>query len=222
MLVKEKKKHHEELIKELENVILEDKYIKLNESPYLIDYLYGYSDIDEEVNKFLDKMDLNEEWIVFYRCILKLKFLNGAYDKYKNLGKNIFLMRNKNDFEKWKKIIDVDENNEIDQKVNLVLKKLLDYIKEKKENKEIKEIDELFLCLETKNEFIKLLGKYLEKKEKKDELYEKYLYEIDTMLGKAFKLKKIIFNKTCFIYDILDINRAKMSSIQKKYEEGKK
>lgn len=223
MLVKDRKKHHDELIRELEDVMLEEKYIEKDKSPYLIDYLYGYSDIDKEVNEFLDEMNLNEKWVVFYRCLLKLEFINGKYDKYRNIGKNIFLMRNTDDFEIWKKAIKCSENGyikaEVDKKINSILDQTLEYVKNKgKEN--LTKTDELFLCLETKDEFIKLLETIVLKKEKEE--YEKCVYKMDKVLKEAHESKKILFTKTDFFTYILKINRRKISKIQGKYREVEK
>lgn len=226
MLVKDRKRHHEELIRELEDVILEEKYIEKDKSPYLIDYLYGYSDIDKEVNEFLDEMKLNEKWVVFYRCLLNLEFINGKYDKYRNIGENIFLIRNENDFEKWKKAIKCSENGdikaEVGKKINLILDKTLEHVKNK-DKKNLTKIDELFLCLETKDEFIKLLEIIVLKKEKEeDEYYEKCIYETGKLLREAHKSKKILFTKTDFFTNILGINKSKISKIQDKYGEVEK
>ena len=105
MLKIEKEKHHKELIIELEEVELRNEDIKEGESKYIIDYLYGISDIDKKINDFLLEFGLDNEWVVFYRCILRQKFLNKRYDKFRYIGKNIFLIRNNEDFEKWEKIV---------------------------------------------------------------------------------------------------------------------
>ena len=104
MIKKEREKHHKELIIELEDIELNEKNLLEGESKYLVDYLYGISDIDKDVNNYLLELNLEDEWVVFYRCILRAKYLKGNYDKYKYIDRNIFLIRNGQDFQNWKKI----------------------------------------------------------------------------------------------------------------------
>lgn len=210
MIQKEKEKHHKELIVELEEVELKEEIIKENESKYIVDYLYGISDIDKKINDYLLEVSLEDEWIVFYRCILRQKFLNKEYDKFKYIGRNIFLMRNEEDFEKWKKIVlaekKVDEN--IDEKIDEIIEKILESISREK----ITETEEVEI------EFKRLLKNYLIFiHDKKSEKYELAIYNLDKFLKEEYKNKKIFFNKTNFFTNILKIDKAKISTIQKKY-----
>lgn len=210
MIQKEKEKHHKELIVELEEVELREEDSKDDESKYLVDYLYGISDIDKKVNDYLLEINLEDEWIVFYRCILRKKFLNKEYDKFRYIGKNIFLMRNDEDFEKWKKIVLVEKkvDEDIDEKIDEIIEKILKSISREK----ISEEEEIEI------EFKRLLKNYLIYScDKKSEKYELAIYNLDKFLKEEYKNKKIFFNKTNFFTNILKIDKAKISSIQKKY-----
>ena len=134
MLKIEKEKHHKELIIELEEVELRNEDIKEGESKYIIDYLYGISDIDKKINDFLLEFGLDNEWVVFYRCILRQKFLNKRYDKFRYIGKNIFLMRNNEDFEKWEKIVLAEKkiDEDLDEKIDKIIEEILESITEEK------------------------------------------------------------------------------------------
>ncbi|MGL4954255.1 MAG: hypothetical protein ACRC4Y_02090, partial [Cetobacterium sp.] len=103
MLKKTKEKHHQEMLNELDEVILDKEYIIKDESPYLVDYLYGVSDIDSKIEEYLDETGLDEEWIIFYRCLVNKKVLDSEeYHKFRKIGETLFLMRNENDLEKFK------------------------------------------------------------------------------------------------------------------------
>lgn len=210
MIQKEKERHHKELIVELEEVELRKEDIGENESKYIIDYLYGISDINQKINDYLFEFGLENEWVVFYRCILRQKFLNKEYDKFRYIGKNIFLMRNDEDFEKWKKIVlaenKVDEN--IDEKIEEIIEKILERILGEK----IAESEEIEI------EFKKLLKNYLiHSHNKKSENYEFAIFNLDKFLKEKYRNKSIFFNKTSFFTNILKIDKAKISNIQKKY-----
>lgn len=210
MIQKEKERHHKELIVELEEVELRKEDIGENESKYIIDYLYGISDINQKINDYLFEFGLENEWVVFYRCILRQKFLNKEYDKFRYIGKNIFLMRNDEDFEKWKKIVlaenKVDEN--IDEKIEEIIEKILERILGEK----IAESEEIEI------EFKKLLKNYLiHSHNKKSENYEFAIFNLDKFLKEKYRNKSIFFNKTYFFTNILKIDKAKISNIQKKY-----
>lgn len=210
MLKIEKEKHHKELIIELEELELRNEDIKEGESKYIIDYLYGISDIDKKINDFLLEFGLDNEWVVFYRCILRQKFLNKRYDKFRHIGENIFLMRNDEDFEKWKKIVlaekKIDEG--LDEKIDEIIEKILESISREK----ITEIEEI------ETEFKRLLKNYLIFiQDKKSEKYELAIYNLDKFLKEERKNKKIFFDKTNFFTNILKINKSKINEIQKKY-----
>lgn len=210
MIQKEKEKHHKELIVELEEVELREEDIKKDESKYIVDYLYGISDIDKKVNDYLLEINLEDEWIVFYRCILRQKFLNKEYDKFRYIGKNIFLMRNDEDFEKWKKIVLVEKkvDEDIDEKIDEIIERILEGISKEK----IAEAEEI------ETEFKRLLKNYLiYSYDKKSEKYELAIYNLDKFLKEEYKNKNIFFNKTNFFTNILKIDKAKISTIQKKY-----
>lgn len=210
MIQKEKEKHHKELIIELEEVELRKEDMLENESKYIVDYLYGISDIDKKINDYLLEFSIEDEWVVFYRCILRQKFLNKEYDKFRHIGKNIFLMRNDEDFEKWKKIVLVEKkvDEDIDEKIDTIIEEILKSISQEK-------ITETY---EVENEFKNLLKNYLiHSYDKKSEKYEIAIYNLDKFLKEEYRNKNIFFNKTNFFTNILKIDRAKISSIQKKY-----
>lgn len=210
MLKIEKEKHHKELIIELEEVELRNEDIKEGESKYIIDYLYGISDIDKKINDFLLEFGLDNEWVVFYRCILRQKFLNKRYDKFRYIGKNIFLMRNNEDFEKWEKIVLAEKkiDEDLDEKIDKIIKEILESITEEK----IAKTEEVEI------EFKKLLKNCLmHNQDKKSEEHELAIFTLDKFLKEEYRKKQIYFNKTNFFTDILKINKSRISEIQNKY-----
>lgn len=210
MIRREKERHHKELIIELEDIELREEDIGKNESKYIVDYLYGISDIDKKINDYLLEFGLEDEWIVFYRCILRKKYLTKEYDKYRYVDKNIFLMRNEKDFEKWKEIVLAEKklDTDIDKKVELTIEKILEDISEEK----IARTDEI------EDEFKKLLKIYfIHSHNKKSEKYELSIYNLDVFLKREYKFKNIFFNKTNFFANILKIDKVRISNIQKKY-----
>lgn len=213
MTLKEKNKHHKELVKELEDIEIDQSYIKENESPYLVDYLYGISDIDEVVNDYLRENELNKEWIVFYRCILKKQYLEKGYDQFHYINKNIFLIRDEEDFEIWK-----EKNTKELEKINLNIEEELEKI-----ITEIKEVfprDNLFSNEEIKYEFYELLKNYLLVR-KDSSKSENTIFKLDEFLKKKYRAKEIFICKTKFFSEILKINKSKISQIQKKYKGEK-
>lgn len=220
MLKKTKEKHHREMLKELDEVILDKEYIIKDESPYLVDYLYGVSDIDSKVEEYLYEAGLDEEWIMFYRCLINKKVLDlDEYDKLKIIGETLFLMRNENDLEKFKGADVTKDLNETKDDTEKILEKLLTFIKEKENNPNLTE-DDLFKCEGIKIQFLGFIKKHntltneIEKEEN--------IYKMDQFLKNAFSNKKIIFNKTDFFKEILHLNKSKINSIQNKYKKEKK
>lgn len=210
MTLKEKNKHHKELLEELEDVEIDPSYIKENESSYLVDYLYGISDVEDIVNDYLREYDLNNEWIVFYRCILKKGYLGKEYNQFHQINKNIFLIRDEEDFKFWK-----ERNMKEKEKITLNIEEEVESTIEKIENKLKK--DNLFIKKETEEEFRKLLKNYLLERKGNPESEEISIYKLDRFLQEKYKKKEILFNKTYFFTEILKINRSKISQIQKKY-----
>ncbi len=212
MIKKEREKHHKELIIELEDIELNEKNLLEGESKYLVDYLYGISDIDKDVNNYLLELNLEDEWVVFYRCILRAKYLKGNYDKYKYIDRNIFLIRNGQDFENWKKIVLSEKkvDRDIDEESNEIIEKILEIFK----------IEKIAKTLDFESQFKELLNVYiLYSNDKKSQKYEKAVYELDKFLKKEYKNKNIFFNKTRFFDEILKINRDTINNIRKKYSE---
>lgn len=212
MIKKEREKHHKELIIELEDIELNEKNLLEGESKYLVDYLYGISDIDKDVNNYLLELNLEDEWVVFYRCILRAKYLKGNYDKYKYIDRNIFLIRNGQDFENWKKIVLSEKkvDRDIDEESNEIIEKILEIFK----------IEKIAKTLDFENQFKELLNVYiLYSNDKKSQKYEKAVYELDKFLKKEYKNKNIFFNKTRLFDEILKINRDTINNIRKKYSE---
>lgn len=212
MIKKEREKHHKELIIELEDIELNEKNLLEGESKYLVDYLYGISDIDKDVNNYLLELNLEDEWVVFYRCILRAKYLKGNYDKYKYIDRNIFLIRNGQDFENWKKIVLSEKkvDRDIDEESNEIIEKILETFK----------IEKISKTLDFENQFKDLLNVYiLYSNDKKSQKYEKAVYELDKFLKKEYKNKNIFFNKTRLFDEILKINRDTINNIRKKYSE---
>lgn len=212
MIKKEREKHHKELIIELEDIELNEKNLLEGESKYLVDYLYGISDIDKDVNNYLLELSLEDEWVVFYRCILRAKYLKGNYDKYKYIDRNIFLIRNVQDFENWKKIVLSEKkvDRDIDEESNEIIEKILETFK----------IEKISKTLDFENQFKDLLNVYiLYSNDKKSQKYEKAVYELDKFLKKEYKNKNIFFNKTRLFDEILKINRDTINNIRKKYSE---
>ncbi|MGL5202053.1 hypothetical protein [Cetobacterium sp.] len=220
MLKKTKEKHHREMLNELDEVILDKEYIIKDESPYLVDYLYGVSDIDSKIEEYLDETGLDEEWIIFYRCLVNKKVLNSdEYDKLKIIGEALFLMRNENDLEKFKNDDVTKDLNKIKDDTEEILEKLLNFIKNKKNNPNLTQ-DDLFKCEDIKGQFLKFIKKHntLRKEEEK----EKNIHEIDKILKEAYSNNKIIFSKTDFYKEILKLSTSKISIIQNKYQKEKK
>lgn len=189
-----------------------EKNLLEGESKYLVDYLYGISDIDKDVNNYLLELSLEEEWVVFYRCILRAKYLKGNYDKYKYIDRNIFLIRNGQDFENWKKIVLSEKkvDRDIDEESNEIIEKILETFK----------IEKISKTLDFENQFKDLLNVYiLYSNDKKSQKYEKAVYELDKFLKKEYKNKNIFFNKTRLFDEILKINRDTINNIRKKYSE---
>lgn len=212
MIKKEREKHHKELIIELEDIELNEKNLLEGESKYLVDYLYGISDIDKDVNNYLLELNLEDEWVVFYRCILRAKYLKGNYDKYKYIDRNIFLIRNGQDFENWKKIVLSEKkvDRDIDEESNEIIEKILEIFK----------IEKIAKTLDFESQFKELLNVYiLYSNDKKSQKYEKAVYELDKFLKKEYKNKNIFFNKTRLFDEILKINRDTINNIRKKYSE---
>lgn len=208
MIKKEREKHHKELIIELEDIELNEKNLLEGESKYLVDYLYGISDIDKDVNNYLLELNLEDEWVVFYRCILRAKYLKGNYDKYKYIDRNIFLIRNGQDFENWKKIVLSEKkvDRDIDEESNEIIEKILEIFK----------IEKIAKTLDFESQFKELLNVYiLYSNDKKSQKYEKAVYELDKFLKKEYKNKNIFFNKTRFFDEILKINRDTINNIRK-------
>lgn len=212
MIKKEREKHHKELIIELEDIELNEKNLLEGESKYLVDYLYGISDIDKDVNNYLLELNLEDEWVVFYRCILRAKYLKGNYDKYKYIDRNIFLIRNGQDLENWKKIVLSEKkvDRDIDEESNEIIEKILEIFK----------IEKIAKTLDFESQFKELLNVYiLYSNDKKSQKYEKAVYELDKFLKKEYKNKNIFFNKTRLFDEILKINRDTINNIRKKYSE---
>ncbi|MGL5932581.1 MAG: hypothetical protein ACRCY7_06700 [Cetobacterium sp.] len=220
MLKKTKEKHHREMLNELDEVILDKEYIIKDESPYLVDYLYGVSDIDSKIEEYLDETGLDEEWIMFYRCLINKEVLNSdEYDKLKIIGEALFLMRNENDLEKFKNDDVTKDLNKIKDDTKEILEKLLNFIKNKENNPNLTE-DNLFDSEDIKGEFVGFIKEHnaLRSEEEK----EKNIYKMDKFLKNAFSNKKIKFNKTDFFKEILGLNKSKINSIQNKYKKEKK
>lgn len=208
MIQKEKDKHQKELVIELNDIEISDEYLIENESPYLIDYLYGISDVEEEVKNIIKDLSLEDRWIILYRCILKKEYLKGKYDKFRMIGKNIFLIRNKEDIEIWKN--KVLSESKIDYDLNERVEETLLKIKEEFR------LDKLGTD-ESLNELKKILEKYYINE--KTEKCEKIIYEMSIFLKRNYKEKMIYFSKTRFFRDILKLNNEKINKIQKKYGE---
>ncbi|MGL5412031.1 hypothetical protein [Cetobacterium sp.] len=220
MVKEEKEIHHKKMLNELDEVILDKEYIIKDESPYLEDYLYGVSDIDSKIEEFLYETGLDEEWIMFYRCLISKKVLDlKEYHKFRKIGETLFLMRNENDLEKFKNDDVTKDLNKIKDDTEEILEKLLNFTKNKEKNPNLTE-DDLFKCEDIKKEFVKLIKKYNLLEDEEDK--KKNIYEMDQFLKNAVKNKKIKFNKTDFFKEILELSTSKISSIQNKYQKEKK
>lgn len=220
MLQKTKEKHHREMLIELDEIILNKEYILKDESPYLVDYLYGVSDIDSKIEEYLDETGLDEEWIMFYRCLISKKVLDlGEYHKFSKIGETLFLMRNENDLEKFSDDGVSKDLSKIKDDVEEILKNLLDLVKNKNNNPDLTK-DALFKCEDIKRQFLEFIKNHniSENEEEKD----KNIYKMDQFLKKAFSNNKIIFNKTDFFKEILGLSTSKISSIQNKYKKKEK
>ena len=222
MLQKTKEKHHREMLIELDKIILNKEYILKDESPYLVDYLYGVSDIDSKIEEYLDETGLDEEWIMFYRCLISKKVLDlGEYHKFRKIGETLFLMRNENDLEKFSDDGVSKDLSKIKDDVEEILKNLLDLVKNKNNNNNPDLTkDDLFKCEDIKRQFLEFIKNHniSENEEEKD----KNIYKMDQFLKKAFSNNKIIFNKTDFFKEILGLSTSKISSIQNKYKKEEK
>lgn len=220
MLKKTKEKHHREMLNELDEVILDKEYIIKDESPYLIDYLYGVSDIDSKVEEYLYEAGLDEDWIMFYRCLINKEVLNSdEYDKLKIIGEALFLMRNENDLEKFKGADVIKDLNKTKDDTEEILEKLLTFMKEKENNPNLTE-DDLFESEDIKIQFLEFIEEYNTLTDEEDR--KKNIYKMDQFLKNAFTNKKIKFNKTDFFKEILGLNKSKINSIQNKYKKEKK
>lgn len=228
MLLKEKKYHHIEMIAELETFTLQDKYIRENESPYLIDYLYGVSDLDQEVSNFLSEIGLEDRWIIFYRCLIKSDILEKKqYDKLRKYKENLFLIRDELDLKEIKEFLESQKIEKTEIQLIDLLEKIKDMVNQKNKEKgkqdEIDSIDDLFCDGSIKENFVKLLKTYinLDKKKNKDE-WEKSIYDLDVFLMEKDVTTKIEFTKTDFMEKVLKLSKDKVAKIKKKYEGGAK
>lgn len=228
MLLKEKKYHHIEMIAELETFTLQEKYIRENESPYLIDYLYGVSDLDQEVSNFLSEIGLEDRWIIFYRCLIKSDILEKKqYDKLRKYKENLFLIRDELDLKEIKEFLESQKIEKTEIQLIDLLEKIKDMVNQKNKEKgkqdEIDSIDDLFCDGSIKENFVKLLKTYinLDKKKNKDE-WEKSIYDLDVFLMEKDVTTKIEFTKTDFMEKVLKLSKDKVAKIKKKYEGGAK
>ncbi len=220
MLKKDKEKHHREMLIELDEILLDKEYIIEDESPYLVDYLYGVSDINSKVEEYLSETGLNKEWIIFYRCLISKEILDsGEYYQLRKFGETLFLMRNENDLKKFMSNDVKKDLNKIKDYTKEILEKLLNFVKNKDKNFNLNEND-LFKSEDIKRQFLEFITKHNTLKNEKEK--EKNIYEMDQFLKKAFSNNKIIFNKTDFFKEILGLNTSKISSIQNKYKEEEK
>lgn len=220
MLKKDKEKHHREMLIELDEILLDKEYIIEDESPYLVDYLYGVSDINSKVEEYLSETGLNKEWIIFYRCLINKEILDsGEYYQLRKFGETLFLMRNENDLKKFMSNDVKKDLNKIKDYTKEILEKLLNFVKNKDKNFNLNEND-LFKSEDIKKQFLEFITKHNTLKNEKEK--EKNIYEMDQFLKKAFSNNKIIFNKTDFFKEILGLNTSKISSIQNKYKEEEK
>ncbi len=217
MLRKERIGYHKEMVLELEDVTL--KNIKYDESSYLVDYLYGISDVYSEVNDFLIEAKLDEEWVIFYRCIINKNILEKKeYYKFRKIDKNIFLLRDSNDFEKWKNHLQKLDNINLDEEIEEILTKIVKMVNSKENSSSINSSDDLFKDENIKKRFMDLLKRYVSITEKKGEKCEALIYELDKFLMDTDTKTKIEFSKTEFMTKILGLNNSALSKIKKKYE----
>lgn len=223
MLKLEFEKFYKSLLDEAEGIFLPESLRRENQSIYLIDYLYGVSDIHKEVEKILEENFPKEEWKLFYRCLINIEILKkDGFDKIKKFEPNLFLMRDETDLENWenhiRKISKKDSNiisEEADKKVNEILAALLEY-------KGFTEIDKLFKSEEAKNSVLKLLRKYCAATGEENQMNA--VAELDNYLKN--EKKQLAFNKTGFYENVLyklekrfTLNNSYISKAQKNYKE---
>lgn len=215
------------LSEELGYIEIPKNFIKKGESKYLVDYLYGVSDIERKALDILFKNSLDSDWILIHRVLVKREeFEKSKFYEFEELNKNIFLARNEHDLTRFldhiQKKYSVDIEKEYEDIVDKIKDKFLknkdgDYKdvflykaeeKRKKDNK----------LQEFKNVFDNLLRRYLialKNKNIKEE--EESIYKLDVHLKNSGR--RII--KTDFFNDILGINKTRISEIQKKFNGGK-
>lgn len=207
------------MIAELETITLQDEYIRENESSYLIDYLYGISDLDLEVNSLLSELGLEDHWIVFYRCLIKSDILEkGQYDKLRKYKENLFLIRDELDLEEVKEFLGHQKIEKTENELNGLLEKIEEIAKEKN-----KTYDDLFCDNLIKKKFEELLESHisLDEKNNKDK-WEKSIFDLDSFLMEKDVKAKIEFTKTEFMTKVLGLNNAKLAGIKKRVKEGAK
>ena len=100
MLKKTKDEHIKNMMKELSEVKISTKE---GESPYLVDYLYGVSDVEKEIKEYFESyFSSEEEWILISRVLISREILKKKeYHKISTGNSEYFLMRDLEDIIKF-------------------------------------------------------------------------------------------------------------------------
>jgi len=206
LLKSEKKKLVNVLEEELSDLKVERK--NSEDSSYFIDYLYGISDVEEEVNKLLHTRR-SDEWVLLYQVLLKKDILNSKeYYLYNLDPKLYFVMKNKEDLEVFKNSYMKERDTAISEHKDKIHGILNKYIKQ-------------FEDANDKEQFKSLVENYFSNKDggRESEEYIKATYELGEFI-KTCKRKGIITFKHSDLFEgELGFKKGKgYSDLVKKYK----
>gem|GEM_PF-5699075 len=147
MLKKTKDEHIKNMMKELSEVKISTKE---GESPYLVDYLYGVSDVEKEIKEYFESyFSSEEEWILISRVLISREILKKKeYHKISTGNSEYFLMRDLEDIIKFKKYYEHKIEHilsEVKEKTEKVINKYEKIINDSDLFNEFKELTEAFL-----------------------------------------------------------------------------
>lgn len=206
LLKSEKKKLVNVLEEELSDLKVERE--NSEDSPYFIDYLYGISDVKEEVEKLLHTKRSNE-WVLVYQILLKKDVLDSKeYYLYSLDPKLYFIMKNKEDLEVFKNFYMKERDTAI-----LEYKDKIDEIYTK--------YSEQFDHANDQEQFKSLLENYFSNKDdsKESDEYIKATYELGNFIKSCNKRKTIRFKQADFFKVELGFKGTKeYPGVARKYE----